>query len=198
VPLPFGVGGFYLLNDLEQARPARNADRLERGRDGEADRFFRAALVRHDEIRAQRVEPARHALDRGVERFEIDAEIHPVLRHAAPPFRASIQPLPAPLLHGEQHRIERAPFFRERIVDRHRDGRDDLPRDDAVVLEVPQRVRQRFGADIHGPAELAEAHRAQMQLLEHQKRPFSAEHIHHLPDAPQAHRIIGLHLRCLP
>lgn len=76
VPLPLTVDLAHLLHDLEQPRPSGYAVGFERGRNGEADRLFRAALVRHDEVRRHGIESAVDALDGRIKRFQIDGDIN--------------------------------------------------------------------------------------------------------------------------
>lgn len=63
---PSAIDLAYALDDFKEARASGHAAFLECGRYGKADRLFRAAFVGDDEIRAERVEPALVALDRGV------------------------------------------------------------------------------------------------------------------------------------
>ena len=71
------VGATHLLDHLEQAGPPRHAACLQRGGDREADRLFRSALVRHDQIGGQRIQVALHALDAGVEALGVNAHVLP-------------------------------------------------------------------------------------------------------------------------
>ena len=64
-----GVDGAHALDDLEQPRPPGDAQRLEGGRDGQADGLFRAAFIGHDEMGVHRVQIAFDALDRSIEGF---------------------------------------------------------------------------------------------------------------------------------
>ena len=78
----------HALGNLEHAAAARQAERLHRRRDGQADGLLRAVGIGHDEVRLQRVEPAIDALDAGVEALQVDAHVRALLRHRrllAPP-----------------------------------------------------------------------------------------------------------------
>ena len=65
--LPLPVDLAHLLHDLEQARPAGNTICFERGRNGEANRLFRTALIRHDEVGRQWIESSVDTLDGRIE-----------------------------------------------------------------------------------------------------------------------------------
>ena len=75
----FGVDLPDRLDDLEEARASRDAVRLEGGRDGEADGLLGATGICHDEIGRERIETTLGALDRGVERLEVDGDVRPLL-----------------------------------------------------------------------------------------------------------------------
>ena len=49
--------------------------RLQRGRNGEADRLFRARFIRDHQIGVQRIQIARDALDRRVKRLKVNGDI---------------------------------------------------------------------------------------------------------------------------
>ena len=61
--------------NLEDAAAVAHALRFQRRRHGKADRPAPARRIRDHEIGRHRIEPAHHALARGVERLEIDDEI---------------------------------------------------------------------------------------------------------------------------
>ena len=84
-----GVVELDRLLRLEEPGAGGYADRLERGGDGEADRLVRARLVRHQQPRLQRVEPARHALHGGIVAFQIDTDTGPQIVHGFPAFLPS-------------------------------------------------------------------------------------------------------------
>ena len=67
---------------LKKTGASGYSDRLERRRHRKANGLFRSALIGDDQICSQRVATARNALDRGVERFQIDRDkrsFHPLL-----------------------------------------------------------------------------------------------------------------------
>ena len=70
------------LLGFEEAGPGGDADRLQRRRDGQADRLIRAGLVRHQQPGPERIESPRNALHRGIVAFEIDADITALFRRA--------------------------------------------------------------------------------------------------------------------
>ena len=84
---PLRVVEFYLLHDLEQPRAPRYAERLERGRNGQANGLFRSAGVCHDQVRAHRVQPAVDALDGGIEGFEVNGDVSALFHDGQPPFK---------------------------------------------------------------------------------------------------------------
>ena len=84
-----GVVEFDRLLGLEEPGPGGHTDRLERGRDGETDRLIRARLIRHQQPRLERVEPAGHALHGGVIAFQINADTGSLLVHGLLPFSKS-------------------------------------------------------------------------------------------------------------
>ena len=68
------------LHNLKQPRPPRYADRLQSGRNRKADRLLCAALIRDDQIRIQRIQPARNTFNRSIIALQINTDI---LRHPA-------------------------------------------------------------------------------------------------------------------
>ena len=74
---PFHIHRRKTLLHLEQTRTTCNPIGFERRRDGQADRLVGAALIRHDKMRGQRIEPKRRALRRSVEGFEVYGDICP-------------------------------------------------------------------------------------------------------------------------
>ena len=65
----------HTLHHFEQSRTASDAVCLERWRDGETYRLFRAALVGHDKVGGQRVEPTVHTLYRSIKRLQVDGYV---------------------------------------------------------------------------------------------------------------------------
>ena len=77
VPFPLGVYLCHPLYHLEQPGPARDTVGFQRGGDGQADRLLRAPLVCHHQVGGHGIQPPLHALHRGVERFQVTADIGP-------------------------------------------------------------------------------------------------------------------------
>ena len=65
-PLPPGVHLRHLLHHLKEPGAARDAIGFQRGGDGQADGFFRAAFIRHHQIGGHGVQTSLHALYTGV------------------------------------------------------------------------------------------------------------------------------------
>ena len=73
--------------DLEHAAAVAHARRLHGGADREADGFLGAVEVRHDHAGGKGVEAVIDALDRGVERLEVDAKVRVPSCHSHLPHR---------------------------------------------------------------------------------------------------------------
>ena len=81
-----GVDGAHALDDLEQPRPSGHAHGLQRGRDGQANRFLRAPLIRDDQMGIHGIQSALNALDRSIEGFQVDGDIGPLFHASTPPY----------------------------------------------------------------------------------------------------------------
>ncbi len=66
---PLAVDFLHALHDFKQAGPPRDPERFQSRRNCEADRLLRAALVRHDKARRQRIQASLPAFHRGVKGF---------------------------------------------------------------------------------------------------------------------------------
>ena len=70
-----GIHLGHALNDLEQTGTTTDAIGLQRRRYGQTDGLVGSALVSHYQIGGQGVEPSVHALNRSVERLQVDGDI---------------------------------------------------------------------------------------------------------------------------
>ena len=71
----FGVDHLQALLDLEEARPAGDAEGFQGGGDRQADGFVGAGLVGYHQPRRERIQSARDALGRSVKRLQVDGDI---------------------------------------------------------------------------------------------------------------------------
>ena len=74
-PQPGTVHLLYLLDHFKQAGSAGNAICLQGRSHRQADGFLRAALVRHHQVRVQRIQSSVHAFHRSVKTFQINCNI---------------------------------------------------------------------------------------------------------------------------
>ena len=74
------------IGNLEQAAAIMDAEVLHGLRDGEADGRASARFVGNDQVGGERIEPTVDALDAGIKRLEVDADIGVLLvRHGLLP-----------------------------------------------------------------------------------------------------------------
>ena len=94
---PLGVHRCQALPNLEQTCASGNAIRLQRRRHGQADGLVRTLLIRHHQMRAQRVETTVATLHGSVKRLQVYGKIHMLApnhrHHPLSRFRFRVQSL---------------------------------------------------------------------------------------------------------
>ena len=71
------VNLFYRLLHFKEPGTAGNAVSFQRGRDGQADGFFRAGPVGHYQIGSEGIQMPLRAFHRGIEGFQVNGQIDP-------------------------------------------------------------------------------------------------------------------------
>ena len=89
-----GLDVLQIFRNLKDPAAVSDPQGLEMGRDGQAYGPVSPGGVRHDQVRRQRIHLPLYAFDRGIEGFEVDAEVAErrfSFRHQLPPFRRLLE-----------------------------------------------------------------------------------------------------------
>ena len=72
---PQGIHLLHLLDDLKQPGPSGYAVGFQGRGDGETDGLVCPAVVRHNQMRAQRIQPPVYAFHGGIEAFQVNGNV---------------------------------------------------------------------------------------------------------------------------
>ena len=90
IPSALGVDLGYPLYHLEKPGPSGDPIGFQRGSNRQTDRLFRAPLVRYHQIGGHGIQPPLHTFHRGIEAFQITANIGPFFHAPVTSFQVLI------------------------------------------------------------------------------------------------------------
>ena len=84
----YGLDVVDAIGNLEQTAAVVDAEVFHSLRDGEADGRAPARFVGNDQVGGERIEPTIDALDAGIKRLKVDADVGVLpVRHPSPPIK---------------------------------------------------------------------------------------------------------------
>ena len=109
------------VGNLEQATAVVDSEVLHGLCDGEADGRAPARFVGNDQARRERVEPAVNALDAGIKRLEVDADVGVLLvRHPCPFIKHMFLSNTCSIIPACADIVKTCPFLAGMVVRLHR------------------------------------------------------------------------------